>query len=253
MYANPFPFPRDLDALYSGTEGYFENLEGRDDAAFETPLKMIEDLTPGRRLLEVGAGQGNLVAMALRRGWDAWGIESASAFAEAANRRCPGRVFHGSIEEAPDELVREPFDAVILAAVLEHLHHPTRVLAAIARVLKPGGVLYLDVPNESGLFYLAGNLWERLRGSRAVVQLSPTFPPYHVFGFTPGALDSMLRSQGLEPAVWKFYAGVSTLPLQRSLRGAVEWAGSRVVHAASGLGQLGNTMVVLSRRAVSAR
>ena len=84
------------------------------------------------------------------------------------------------------------------------------------------------------------------------MHLSPTFPPYHVFGFTPRSLEAMLRGAGFEPASWEFVAGVSQLPFQRSARGALEWLGSRAVHAASGVGSLGNTMVVLARRGVSA-
>ena len=251
LYANPFPFPRDLDALYSGTEDYFGAHDDQNPAGFVLALDMVGRMTPGRRLLDVGAGRGGMVEAALGRGWDAWGIESASGFAAAADERCPGRVVHGLLEDAPASLVAEPYDVVMLAAVLEHLHHPTRVLGEIARVLKPGGVLYVEVPNEGGLFYLAGNLWERLRGTPAVAHMSPTFSPYHVFGFTPRSLTAMLRGQGLEPEEWHFYSGVSQLTRRPSLRGALEWAGSKAIHSSS-IGRLGNTMIALSRRTSAA-
>lgn len=45
------------------------------------------------------------------------------------------------------ELFAEPFDTVILKQVLEHFADPRPMLDGVRRVLKDGGVLYLDVPN----------------------------------------------------------------------------------------------------------
>ena len=250
VYANPFPFPRDLDALYSESEGYFaahpEQAEKTD--ARESLIVGLERLVDGRRLLDVGAGLGETVAAATRRGWDAHGIESSERFAARASALCPGRIFHGRLEDAPAELTREPFDAIVLAAVLEHLTEPNHVLSRIAALLKPGGVLFLDVPNESGLYFLLGNLWNRVQGKDWVVNLAPTFPPYHVFGFNRHSLTALLRKHGLEPVEWRLYAGQSLLPLRPTLRGVAEWVASQSVHALAHVGDLGTYIECHARR-----
>lgn len=250
IYANPFPMPRDLDALYSGTEDFFAlHAEPQEKTTErEALIARFEPLVSGRRILDVGAGLGETTAAALRRGWDAYGIESSVRFADEAKRRCPGRIFHGEIQNAPADLVKDPFDAVILAAVLEHLHEPDIVLAAIARVLRPGGILFVDVPNDAGLYTVIGNLWQRLLRRDWVVHLSPTFPPYHVFAFTRKSLTAMLRKHGLEPEIWRFYAGTSALPFRRSVRGALEWAASEAIHRVAGFGELGTYLETFARR-----
>lgn len=40
----------------------------------------------------------------------------------------------------------ESFDSILLLDVLEHLHDPAHCIQEVARVLKPGGVFYLQVP-----------------------------------------------------------------------------------------------------------
>ena len=254
LYANPFPFPRNLDSLYSQTAGYFSL---HDDQATKTNsrealIAALEKLTPNRRLLDVGAGLGETVAAALRRGWDAWGVEQAQAFAAKADELCPGRIFHGPLDAAPASFVGEPFDAIVLATVLEHLHEPTKVLAAISKLLKPGGVLFLDVPNESALYFKIGNLWNRAQRRDWVVNLAPTFSPYHVFGFNKKSLAAMLHKHGLEPEVWHVYAGQSVLPLRRSLRGVAEWLASEAVHVAATVGDQGTYIECYARKPVAA-
>ena len=58
IYANPFPFPRDLDALYSNSEGYFDAHDVTSDAMYDIVLAKTEEMVTGRRLLDVGAGLG---------------------------------------------------------------------------------------------------------------------------------------------------------------------------------------------------
>jgi len=63
--------------------------------------------------------------------------------------------FHeGRIEEILPRLSQESFDAVLLVSVLEHLHDPLRVLEAARKLLKPSGVLLINVPTWRGKKFL---------------------------------------------------------------------------------------------------
>jgi SAM-dependent methyltransferase len=216
IYANPFPVPDDLDALYSEEQDYFHSHLGPEAKAVqrERIVALLEPYTGGPgRLLDVGAGLGETVAAALFRGWDAYGIESSATFAARASWLCGDRVHHGDIDSLPARLSERPFDAVTLSAVLEHLHQPDRAIATIAAALRPGGALLLDVPNELGAYFRAGNLFYRLHRKDWVVNLAPTFSPYHVFGFSRRSLTALLRKHGLSPVWWYFYP---TVPLPAS-------------------------------------
>lgn len=63
--------------------------------------------------------------------------------------------FHqGSIEEALPRMTSERFDAVMLISVLEHLRDPFAVIEVVYQVLKPFGVLLINVPTWRGKRFL---------------------------------------------------------------------------------------------------
>ncbi len=79
------------------------------------------------------------------------------------------------------------FDAVILWHVLEHLDHPHTTLAQISRLLKPGGLLYLEVPNLSSLQSCStGKNWFHLDLE------------HHLYHFSLNGLHQLLLSTGFK-------------------------------------------------------
>ncbi|MED5773885.1 class I SAM-dependent methyltransferase, partial [Enterobacter kobei] len=55
------------------------------------------------RTLDVGSGEGLLVASLLRRGVDAYGVDVSEVVTAHCNRRMPGRFTQGSVLELPFE------------------------------------------------------------------------------------------------------------------------------------------------------
>jgi SAM-dependent methyltransferase len=170
-------------------------------------------------------------------GWEATGIELSPNFADHASKRSGAEVLLKPLEDCGFD--DGSFDAVLLSAVLEHLYNPNEVLSEIARILRPGGALFLDVPNEAGLYFHVGNLYERLRGRDWVVNLAPTFSPFHVFGFTPKSLRALLLKHGFEVRRWYVYSGKTLVPAHGGLVGRLERRASSIVGALSKIGNLG--------------
>lgn len=208
LYPNPYPFPKDLGDVYGEADEYFKEhteaqiLEGRQGI-----LQWLEALREGRTgtLLDIGAGRGELVRVARERGWDAQGIEPVPAFVKSALRD-HGTELRCALFDADDFTARS-FDAVTLSAVLEHVPEPRQLVTGIQRVLKPGGLLFLDIPNEASLPFRLGNLYYRLRGRDWTMNLAPTFPPFHVQGFGRSSIKRLLKDAGFSVAGYRTYAG----------------------------------------------
>jgi SAM-dependent methyltransferase len=62
--------------------------------------------------------------------------------------------YQGTIEEILPKLESESFDVVMLISVLEHLMEPQFVLESAWRLLKPSGLLLVNVPTWVGKWFL---------------------------------------------------------------------------------------------------
>lgn len=101
------------------------------------------------RLLDVGAGQapwkGILAADVDYVGCD---VEGADAF---GMQRVPGIVYYDGAKLPFED---KSFDVLLCVEVLEHVPDPTKFLADLHRVLKPGGQIILTVPWSARLHHL---------------------------------------------------------------------------------------------------
>jgi SAM-dependent methyltransferase len=104
-----------------------------------------------RRVLEIGAGAGHLLAELERRlpGGRFDGIEPGAERVRVA--RSLGRSVRRQSLEGDDET--ETYDLAYSVAVIEHVQSPTRFLRAVRKKLRPGGVLVLCQPTQDVMSY----------------------------------------------------------------------------------------------------
>lgn len=212
-------------------DDYFQHHEQTDRIEYaKMLLQQLKQLkiTKGT-LLDIGSGRGELLKVAREEGWEATGIETSSTFADYSSRYSGAKIIRQPLEECHFE--SNSFDVVVLGAVLEHLYNPDEVIMEIARILKPGGAVFIDVPNERGLYFLAGNLYQKIKFRNWVVNLAPTFSPYHVFGFSPRSLRALLAKHHLQPAIFYVFSVRTLLSRRSGLMGLVEQAAAKVVTA----------------------
>jgi len=82
----------------------------------------------------------------------------------------------------------ESFDVVFFNHVLEHIPDDARALRSVLRILRPGGLLILGVPNE-------GCAWWRLAYRLEPRMLEQTD---HVHFYTPGEIEELVQACGFE-------------------------------------------------------
>lgn len=153
------------------------------DRLQETVASLAPYRTTHNRWLDIGAGAGSLLRAVTNGGWEAVGTEVAPAAVEAL--RTAG--FDALLGETGDlDLPDQGFDVVSMIEVIEHVHDPDGLLADAARLLRPGGALYLTTPHGRSLS-------ARVLGAR----WSVIAPPDHLQLFSIGGLRAALARGGL--------------------------------------------------------
>lgn len=141
------------------------------DGDVRTPLAVIDDLLEvgGRDVVDVGCGDGWLVRALAERGARVLGVdrfESPLAAARARPQVAGERYERADARELP--LADGSVDVVVYVNSLHHV--PTEgldaALAEARRVLRPGGVLYVQEPLAEGPYYEASRLVEDEREVR---------------------------------------------------------------------------------------
>lgn len=109
--------------------------------------RLIASQVNGKRVLDIGCGNGFLLSMLAREGRNVLGIESNEQMIELAKRLTPGLpVLQGFAEEIDELLPNTIVDVVVMIDVLEHLQDDAGMVQKIYRHLTPGGQLIVIVP-----------------------------------------------------------------------------------------------------------
>jgi 2-polyprenyl-3-methyl-5-hydroxy-6-metoxy-1,4-benzoquinol methylase len=189
---DPQPAPNELDRYYpagyhASSKRYRLGLERTLSVVHQARIRRIERLTGGPgRVVDVGCGPGWFLDQMRRRGWETRGTERSAAAAQQARD-----VLNLDVRaQGLDELAAEgtSYDAVVLWHVAEHLHDPAATLLNIARLLRPGGVLMIAVPNFGSP--------EAKMGKAGWFHLDV---PRHLFHFTSATLTNLLCAAELQP------------------------------------------------------
>ncbi len=155
-------------------------------------IRWIERYVGSGRLLDVGCGHGLLLNV-LPHEIVPYGVEVSSQLAAQSNRLAVARggyVIEGPAATALSLFSGDFFAGIVMRSYLEHEPEAVKVLRVSRRILRPGGVLIVKVPNY--------DCWNRrfIRRDRWCGFRHPD----HVNYFTPGSLLGLLKSQGFEIA-----------------------------------------------------
>lgn len=162
------------------------------------------------KFLEIGCGEGFLLADAVKRGWRSRGVDYQRAPVEKFN---PETISHFIEENPPEYLAKliksgEKFSIIALQNVLEHALNPGDLLQGVRDLIDSDGIVLIQVPNDYSRIqevaiekgYVAHEYW--------------FLPPQHLNYFNTRTLEAFASDNG-----FKIVDALSDFPVEFFLWG----------------------------------
>lgn len=187
VFLDPMPTDAEINAYYKdqfwlrsqGSDEPTEKTIMRATRGAERRLSMLAPwLKPGMRILDVGSGGGEFLAVARRSGYEVDGVEPSAGYARYC-RRTYGIAVHAA-PLADVDMGGKTFALITANHSLEHMREPLAALRRMHEHLAPDGHLFISVPDLGD-----PNMW-------------PTrfFHAGHLVGFTHETLVMMAAKAG---------------------------------------------------------
>ena len=183
IYSLLIPSEADYARVYGGYD-YVGEDAARTPTSIAKEAALAARLADGKtgKVIDVAAGAGRFLEHFQALGWDC----TATEFNEAMCRYLEAKGFtayRGGLfpEGAPDGA----FDIVIFTEIIEHINNPMPVLARLARLLRPGGIIYITTPN-----------WNSIERRALKSDWGMLCWPEHITYWTPRHVDRALRQAG---------------------------------------------------------
>ena len=140
-----------------------------------------------REIIDVGSGPGYFLLRGKQRGWNVQGIEPSSQAAEHS-RSLGIKIFEDFLNQNSIQKFNK-YDAVHTSEVLEHIPDPEDMLKNTFRLLNPGGIICVSVPNDYNPLQYA---------LRVACGYEPWWvaPPHHINYFDFDSLAALLQKIG---------------------------------------------------------
>ncbi len=150
LYASAYPpYPAGQAREGKGVDNEYIKTAPALFPIYSDTLNQIKAFTAGRRLLDVGVGGGELVAVAREMGFDVRGIDISYSLAKRVHERFGVNVV---CADFADYRPNEAFDIVCMGDVIEHMSDPKASVQKASELLNAGGVLWISTPNFESAF-----------------------------------------------------------------------------------------------------
>ena len=159
-------------------------------------IDQLESLQ-GKRVLDVGCGGGIFSESIYFKGAEVTGIdlgEKSLNVAKLHQLESGAKVNYRlvSVEQLAEEAPAS-YDVIVCLEMLEHVPDPASIVAACAKLVKPGGVVFFSTINRSPKAYLLAVI-----GAEYVLNMLPKGTHDYAKFIKPSELASMMRSAGLK-------------------------------------------------------
>lgn len=158
-FADRIPSQIHFDEYYQNMSKYDHQDHNDEESEYDlTRFRAVSDtlipFLPNRtvRVLDVGCATGRLLSLFKEKGYsNVIGLDPSPACSRSAQRLHGVQVVIGTIYEVDEAMANEqPFDAIILTGVLEHLRDIEGALRRIRGLMKDGALIFIEVPDAVG-------------------------------------------------------------------------------------------------------
>jgi 2-polyprenyl-3-methyl-5-hydroxy-6-metoxy-1,4-benzoquinol methylase len=171
---------------------------------YRKAIEIIKQIGPGDRLLEYGAGQGNLVQLLRDQGL---GNQITGADILPRPALLPPEIAWIEADlNLPLPLPESSFDAIVALEVIEHLENPRATMRDFFRLLRSGGYVLITTPNQTSLRSLLSLLW----AGHFVDFLDSSYPA-HITALLPKDFERICLETGFSPPQF-FYTDQGGVP-----------------------------------------
>lgn len=183
------------------TSGYlYETKNSSDfDVIYDSPIDLIKDFLSRRKLLKIVSNKNISSVLDFSTGNGRFAFQANKVFTNANIdavdfQKTPPQLLSKNINTKikyynQKDFVKKykKYDLIILRHVLEHNHHPVKLIKFLSKHLNPEGILYIEVPNlDSGCAKVFGKYWNNY------------YVPRHIFHYTNESLTKIIKSAGLK-------------------------------------------------------
>ena len=236
--ARPLPTKEELREFYTNT--YYQEGHGRYKDKYDTKkhndilyklhkkifLLLSLFVREKENFLDIGCGQGYALKTFSANGWEVTGLDYTSRACSIHHPDMIEKIIEGDLYETLGALDTQ-YQVVHADNVLEHVLDPYEMLELCKKVLKPGGILIIDVPNENSKF----QKWLLEKG--AISRMFEQSYPDHLSFFNLVGLRNLCNKAGFRELFIGDFSKVhmvingirieideyiSSLPINKSLR-----------------------------------
>jgi len=154
IFLNPQPTVETLKQQYTRqglldtgpARAWFDHANFHLKEIYRTRLRNVLRYKAQGDLLDVGCGMGDFCGLAKEAGFRVFGTEFSDQYADIAKRRAGAEhIYVGRLQEI--DFKNKTFDVISLWHVFEHLPDPLPTLLSLKGLVKPGGLISIEVPN----------------------------------------------------------------------------------------------------------
>ena len=147
-------------------------------------LKYLKNLSPNKKILDIGCGYGSFLVKAKTMGFNVSGMDFDNLKVHIAQKKGLENISVSNFKEFYKKNHDKKYDIITCFHILEHLENPKEFVQMINNLLLPGGLFFIELPNKN----------RKLKESSGIMD----YPPHHLTRWSANSLKILLSNENFK-------------------------------------------------------